>query len=112
MTGDIRSVRLGQAMGHELADSHPALVVGNQRIIDGTGTAIVIPLTSVSPHYPVFWSIPIAGADAWASIRHLRTLPVSLLRRAIGKATPAELMNIKMALFRELLDEPSEPAPN
>ena len=111
LTGDIRSVSLGGPMGHELADTHPALVVGNQQIIDNTGTALVILLTSIPPHYPVFWSIPIIGTNSWASIRHLRTLPVSRLQHAIGTATRTELKNIKTALFRELLDEPPEPAP-
>ena len=111
LTGDIRSVNLGRPIGHELAGTHPALVVGNQQVITSTGTALVIPLTSTAPRYPVFWSVPIAGADSWASIRHLRTLPISRLQRVIGKATSSELRNIKTALFRELLDEPPEPAP-
>ena len=111
LTGDIRHVSLEPPMGHELADNHPALVVGNQQIIDGTRTAIVIPLTSTSPYYPVFWSVPIANTGPWASIRHLRTLPVGRLRRTLGRATEEELREIKTALYRELIDEPPEPAP-
>ena len=111
LTGDIRGVNLEPPLGHELADNHPVLVVGNQRIIDGTDTALVIPLTSTAPHYPVFWSIPIADTTSWASIRHLRTLRAGRLQHVIGKATPAELWNVKNALYRELIDEPSEPAP-
>ena len=111
LTGNVCQVSLGPPVGHELSRNRPALVVGNQQIIDSTGTALVIPLTSVTPHYPVFWSIPISDTNSWASVRHLRTLPVSRLQRVIGRATLEELRNIKAALYRELIDEPPEPAP-
>ena len=111
LTGDICNVNLGPPLGHELADNHPVLVVGSRQIIDGTGMALVVPLTSTAPRYTVFWSIPIAATASWASVRHLRTVRASRLRHAIGKATPAELRNIKTALYRELIDEPPEPAP-
>lgn len=110
LTGDVRRVSIGPQQGHELADNHPALVVGSQRIIDVTNTAIVIPLSSTSPYYPVFWSIPISDTDSRASVRHLRTLPASRLRRVIGNATAEELESVKSALYRELIDEPPGPA--
>ena len=111
LTGSVCRVSIGPELGHELGDSHPALVVSDQRIIDGTNTAIVIPLTSTSPRYPVFWSVPIVDTDSWASVRHLRTLSVRRLRRVIGRATSEELAAVKTALYRELIDEPPESAP-
>ena len=111
LAGDVRRAVTGPETGHELADSHPVLVVSDQRIIDATNTAIVIPLTSTSPHFPVFWSISISDTDSWASVRHLRTLSVHRLRRVIGSATSEELAAVKAALYRELIDEPPEPAP-
>ena len=53
LTGNVCRASIGPKSGHELAGSHPALVVGNQQIIDDTRTTIIIPLTSTSPHYPV-----------------------------------------------------------
>lgn len=111
LTGNVCRASIGPESGHELAGGHPALVVGNQQIIDATNTAIIIPLTSTSPHYPVFWSVPIVNTGSWASIRHLRTLPVRRLRRTLARATMEDLREIKTALYRELIDEPPEPAP-
>lgn len=111
LTGSVCRVSIGPELGHELGGSHPVLVVGSQQVIDATDTAIVIPLTSTSPHFPVFWSVSISDTDSWASVRHLRTLSVHRLRRVIGNASGEELARLKAALYRELIDEPPKPAP-
>ena len=39
--------------GHELAANHPVIIVGRQSLIDNQGIAVVVPLSSTRPNYPV-----------------------------------------------------------
>ena len=88
--------------GHELAAEHPVAVVGRQRLIDNQGIAIVVPLTSTPPNYPVHWSVEIEDTNSYAYIRHVKSVHTSKIGRFLGQASPEEIDSIKEGLAREL----------
>ena len=94
--------------GHELAGIHPVIVVGRQNLIDDQGIAIVVPLTSTRPNYPVHWAVEIADTDSSAHIRHIKSVHVTKIGALMGTATPEEIESIKEGLARELQYENHE----
>ena len=88
--------------GHELAGVHPVIVVGRQSLIDNQGIAIVVPLTSTRPNYPVHWAVEIEDTDSSAHIRHVKSVHVTKIGAWMGTARPEEIESIKEGLAREL----------
>ena len=88
--------------GHELAANHPVIVVGRQSLIDNQRIAIVVPLTSTRPNYPVHWAVEIEDTSSHAYIRHVKSVHVTKIGRLLGMATPDEIDSIKDGLAREL----------
>ena len=87
--------------GHELAGNHPVVVISKQELIDEKHIAIVAPLTSTAPDYPVHWAVKIEEADSYAAIRHIKSISTGKLRRRMGEASPRGLTSIREGLARE-----------
>ncbi len=88
--------------GHELAAQHPVVVVGRQRIIDNQGIAIVVPLTSTPPNYPVHWAVEIEDTSSYAYVRHVKSVHTSKIGGFLGQASSEEIASIRDGLAREL----------
>ena len=88
--------------GHELAASHPVIVVGRQSLIDNQRIAIVVPLSSTRPNYPVHWAVEIEDTNSHAYIRHVKAVHVTKIGGFLGTATYDEIDSIKDGLAREL----------
>ena len=88
--------------GHELAAQHPVVIVGRQSLIDNQGIAIVVPLTSTRPNYPVHWAVEIEDTNSYAYIRHVKSVHTSKIGRFLGQASREEIDSIKDGLAREL----------
>ena len=100
-TGQIYRCYTHAQEGHELAGNHPVVVISNQELIDEKRIAIVAPLTSTVPDYPVHWAIRIEKADSYAAIRHIKSISTGKLRRLMGEASPREMNSIREGLARE-----------
>lgn len=88
--------------GHELAANHPVIVVGRQSLIDNQRIAIVVPLSSTRPNYPVHWAVEIEATYSHAYVRHTKSIHISKVGDLLGTATPDEMDSIKDGLVREL----------
>ena len=88
--------------GHELSGEHPVIVVGRQSLIDNQRIAIVIPMTSTSPNYPVHWAVEIEDTKSHAYVRHIKSVHVTKIRNYLGVAKPEEMNSIKEGLVRDL----------
>lgn len=108
-TGQIYTCFTHPQEGHELAGNHPVVVIARQDLIDRTGMAIVVPLTSTPPHRHVHWSVRIDQTDSYAYIRHIKTVSVAKLNQLIGEADPDEIDSIRDSLSREFAYYAHEP---
>ena len=88
--------------GHELAANHPVIIVGRQILIDNQRVAIVVPLSSTRPNYPVHWAVEIEDTNSYAYVRHTKSIHISKVGNLLGTATPDEIEGIKDGLAREL----------
>ena len=87
---------------HELAGDHPVVVIGKQDLIEKQRIAIVVPLTSTEPDYPVHWAIKVEQTNSYAYIRHTKSISTGKLRRLIGETSIEEMASIRDGLAREL----------
>lgn len=88
--------------GHELAAEHPVVVVGRQRLIDDQGIAIVVPLTSTPPNYPIHWAVEIEDTNSYANVRHVKSVHTSKIGGFLGQASSEEIASVRDGLAREL----------
>lgn len=100
-TGQIYTCYTHPQEGHELAGNHPVVVIGKQALIDKQSIAIIAPLTSTPPDYPVHWAIRIEETDSYAGMRHIKSVSTGKLRRLMGEASERELNSIRDGLARE-----------
>ena len=101
-TGQIYTCYTHPQQGHELAGNHPVAVIGKQGLIDKQSIAIIAPLTTTPPDYPVHWAIRIDETDSYAAIRHIKSISTGKLRRLIGQVNEREMNSIQEGLAREL----------
>lgn len=101
-TGQIYSCYTHEQEGHELAGNHPVVVISKQELINEKHIAIVAPLTSTSPDYPVHWAVKIEKADSYAAIRHIKSISTGKLRTLMAEASPQELTSIREGIAREI----------
>ena len=88
--------------GHELAEAHPVILVGKQSLIDNQGIAIVVPLTSTRPNYPVHWAVEIGDTNSSAHLRHIKSVHITKIGARLGTAETEEIDAIREGLTREL----------
>lgn len=107
-TGSIYQCEGHEQLGHELAENHPVIIVGRQNLIDNQDIALIVPLTSTPPRYPVHWAVAIEDTESYAYIRHIKSVHINKLREYRGAGRPAEIESIKEGLARELQYENHE----
>ena len=102
ITGRIYECEGHTQEGHELAEDHPVIVVGRQSLIDYRRIAIVVPLSSTQPDYPVHWAVEIEDTNSHAYVRHVKAVHVTKIGRYLGAASSDEMNSIKEGLARDL----------
>lgn len=76
--------------------------MGRQSLIDNQRIAIIVPLSSTRPNYPVHWAVEIEDTNSHAYIRHVKSVHATKIGGFLGTATPDEIDSIKNGLAREL----------
>lgn len=90
--GSVYWCDFGPNIGRELSDRHPALVISNADLHNGTSTAIVLPMSSVVPADQHLRNhVLIADVESWASVRQIKSVMQSQLGDKLGDASPSEL---------------------
>ena len=91
--------------GHELAEAHPVILVGKQSLIDNQGIAIVVPLTSTRPNYPVHWAVEIGDTNSSAHLRHIKSVHITKIGARLGTAETEELSGWIADILDDISDD-------
>ena len=88
-------------VGRELSGTRRALVLSSDELHGLTPVAIVAPTSGREPPNDVTsWHRPIAESESWASVRQVKTVPISTLdsRSTEGEATREEFNDIRQRI--------------
>ena len=104
--GGVYPCRFDPVVGRELSGRRKALVLSSGDLHAVSGVAIVAPTSGeMPPSVERAWHRPVVDAASWASIRQVKTVPLSILGGASpdGVADGDELKDIRQRLVWHLL---------
>lgn len=105
--GEVWTVDLEPAVGHESNKVRPAVIIGRDRLVRRAmelgGTVTVVPLTSRTDTVYAFQVLIPAGeaglpVDSKAQAEQVRTVSVARLRTRVGRVAPATSAKVDRAL--------------
>jgi mRNA interferase MazF len=98
LRGEIRWANLDPVKGHEQAGVRPVLVLSHDVFNERSGTVIAVALTSQEPRagFPLSLELDAKGLPrrSWVKISQIRTLSAERIGRALGRASPEQLVRV------------------
>jgi mRNA-degrading endonuclease toxin of MazEF toxin-antitoxin module len=106
--GSICHATLPGGFGHE-SGTRLVLVISRNSVLEDTGLAIVLPISSADPmlQYPLVWPVPddLLDRRSWVLIRQPRSAPLRALRDPAGRLDREQLDEVVAGLRRLIEDD-------
>ena len=103
LRGNVHWYDYGPAIGAELSDNRPALVISNDVTNRQLELCITVPMSTAMPDVRFrMHHTRIEEADSWASTRQIKSVHQGLLGDLIARASPDEMNSVILSIAQRL----------